>query len=47
VFVNVPGILPGMPRTRPVALISRLPGIAQSAAYLGPGRPPASILRAE
>ena len=35
VFVNVPGILPGMPRIRPVALISRLPGIAQSAAYLG------------
>jgi hypothetical protein len=35
VFVNVPGILPGMPQIRPVALISRLPGIAQSAAYLG------------
>jgi hypothetical protein len=34
-FVNVPGILPGMPRIRPVTLISRLPGIAGSAAYVG------------
>lgn len=34
-FVNVPGALPGMAPTRPITLISRLPGIAASAAYLG------------
>ncbi|MDX6392142.1 MAG: putative transport system permease protein [Streptosporangiaceae bacterium] len=34
-FVNVPGLLPGIPATRPVTLISQLPGISASAAYLG------------
>src|SRR5215469_17628720 len=34
-FVNVPGLVPGMPATRPVTLIAGLPGIAASAAYLG------------
>jgi hypothetical protein len=34
-FVNVPGALPGMAPTRPITLISKLPGIAASAAYLG------------
>jgi hypothetical protein len=34
-FVNVPGAIPGMALTRPITLISKLPGIAASAAYLG------------
>ena len=34
-FVNVPGLVPGMPATQPVTLIAGLPGIAASAAYLG------------
>ena len=34
-FVNVPGVLPGMPAARPLTLISRLPGVASSAGYLG------------
>src|ERR1700735_3606459 len=34
-FVNVPGQLPGMPATRPLTLISRLPGVTASAPYLG------------
>jgi putative ABC transport system permease protein len=33
--VNVPGKLPGMPATRPVTLISRLPGVTAAAPYLG------------
>jgi len=35
VFVNVPGILPGMPVLRPVSLISSLPGVVSHAAYIG------------
>src|SRR6266702_5188315 len=35
VFVNVPGLLPGMPATRPYALISSLPGVVAHAAYIG------------
>jgi hypothetical protein len=34
-FVNIPGALPGMPLTRPMTLISRLPGVAAGAAYVG------------
>jgi hypothetical protein len=34
-FVNVPGIVPGMPVTRPITLISQLRGITASSAYLG------------
>ena len=34
-FVNVPGELPGVPATRPLTLISRLPGVIASAPYLG------------
>jgi MacB-like periplasmic core domain len=34
-FVNVPGELPGMPATRPLTLISHLPGVTASAPYLG------------
>jgi hypothetical protein len=34
-FVNVPGQLAGMPATRPLALISDLPGVTQSAPYVG------------
>ena len=34
-FVNVPGKLPGMPATRPLTLISHLPGVTASAPYLG------------
>ena len=34
-FVNVPGKLPGMAATRPLTLISRLPGVTASAPYLG------------
>ena len=35
VFVNVPGILPGMTATQSVALISSLPGVVSHAAYVG------------
>src|SRR6516165_4066051 len=35
VFVNVPGNLPGLPATRPVTLISSLPGVISHAAYIG------------
>jgi ABC-type lipoprotein release transport system permease subunit len=35
VFVNVPGSFPGMPATRPVTLISSLPGVISHAAYIG------------
>jgi hypothetical protein len=34
-FVNVPGVLPGVPATYPLTLISRLPGVTAGAAYLG------------
>src|SRR3984957_18169087 len=34
-FVNVPGKLPGMAATRPITLISHLPGVTASAPYLG------------
>ncbi len=34
-FVNVPGTFPGMAPTRPITLISQLPGVTASAAYLG------------
>jgi hypothetical protein len=34
-LVNVPGELPGMPVRRPIELISALPGITSSAAYIG------------
>ena len=35
VFVNVPGILPGMTATQSVALVSSLPGVVSHAAYVG------------
>jgi FtsX-like permease family len=35
VFVNVPGRLPAEPVRRPIRLISQLPGIVSSAAYIG------------
>ena len=35
VFVNVPGVLPGMPATRPITLISALPGVVAHATYIG------------
>jgi len=35
VFVNVPGVLPGMPATRPITLISSLPGVIAHATYVG------------
>jgi hypothetical protein len=35
VFVNVPGRAPGMPATRPITLISSLPGVVSHAAYIG------------
>ena len=35
VFVNVPGKLPGMTVTRPITLISSLPGIVSHATYVG------------
>ena len=35
VLVNVPGTLPGIPATRPIALISSLPGVLSHAAYIG------------
>jgi hypothetical protein len=34
-FVNVPGQLAGMPATRPLTLISHLPGVTASAPYVG------------
>ena len=34
-FVNVPGAVPGLPLTRPMTLISRLPGVAAGAGYIG------------
>ena len=34
-FVNVPGKPPGVPVTEPIRLISGLPGITSSAAYMG------------
>jgi hypothetical protein len=34
-FVNVPGVLPGMPVTRPITLISSLPGVISHATYIG------------
>ena len=34
-LVNIPGEVPGIPVTRPMTLISRLPGVAASAAYVG------------
>jgi FtsX-like permease family len=34
-MVNIPGLIPGMPVTRPMTLISHLPGVAQSAVYIG------------
>jgi hypothetical protein len=34
-FVNIPGRAPGIPLTRPMTLISRLPGVAAGAAYIG------------
>jgi putative ABC transport system permease protein len=34
-FVNVPGVLPGMPVTRPINLISALPGVVSHATYIG------------
>src|SRR6202042_234772 len=34
-LVNIPGLVPGLPVTRPMTLISRLPGVAQSAVYIG------------
>ncbi len=34
-FVNVPGRVPGVPLSRPITLISRLPGVTASAAYVG------------
>jgi|HubBroStandDraft_2_1064218.scaffolds.fasta_scaffold07744_2 hypothetical protein len=35
VFVNVPGVLPGMAATRPITLISSLPGVISHATYIG------------
>ena len=35
VYVNVPGILPGMPVTKPIELISALPGVVAHATYIG------------
>ncbi len=35
VGVNVPGILPGRPATKPIELISSLPGVIAHAAYIG------------
>ena len=34
-FVNIPGRLPGMAVTRPMTLISRLPGVRSAAVYVG------------
>jgi len=34
-LVNIPGLVPGLPVTRPMTLISHLPGVAQSAVYIG------------
>jgi len=35
VFVNVPGLLPGMSATQPVTLISSMPGVVSHATYFG------------
>jgi hypothetical protein len=35
VFVNVPGILPGIPALRPISMISSLPGVVSHVAYVG------------
>ena len=35
VYVNVPGLLPGMTATQPVTLISSLPGVVSHAAFIG------------
>jgi len=35
VFVNVPGVLPGLPATKPVTLISSLSGVTAHATYIG------------
>jgi FtsX-like permease family len=34
-MVNIPGLVPGIPVTRPMTLISHLPGVSQSAVYIG------------
>lgn len=34
-FVNIPGAVPGFPLTRPMTLISQLPGVAAGAGYIG------------
>jgi hypothetical protein len=34
-LINIPGALPGMPLLRPIQLISHLPGVVSSAAYIG------------
>src|ERR1039458_1966934 len=34
-FVNIPGVLPGMRAAQALTMISRLPGVAASAGYLG------------
>ena len=34
-MVNIPGLVPGIPVTRPMTLISQLPGVSQSAVYIG------------
>ena len=34
-FVNIPGVLPGMPPAQALTMISRLPGVTASAGYLG------------
>ena len=33
--VNIPGLVPGIPVMRPMTLISHLPGVSQSAVYIG------------
>ncbi len=35
VYVNVPGVLPGLPATRLIALVSSLPGVVSHATYIG------------
>jgi putative ABC transport system permease protein len=34
-FINVPGLLPGMPALEPAQRISRLPGVTTAASYIG------------
>src|SRR6202050_5665975 len=34
-MVNIPGLVPGIPVTRPMTLISHLPGVSQSGVYIG------------